>query len=101
MNDQAITKTYKPGQSLRFTIRQTVLGVLIDPTTTVLTIHPPSGANIVPAVVRDSVGVYHADYALLINAPPGPWVYRWQTTGTPTALNGLRERSFLVAPLDF
>ncbi len=93
--------SYKPGQSIRFTVTSTLLGVLTTPPTVVLTIRGPDDSRITPTPVVDSVGQYHADALIPVGAAPGMWVARWQSTGGAPANNALVETRFVVAALDF
>ena len=93
--------SYKPGQCVHFPVTDTVIAQLTDPSLLVLTIHPPTGPNVIPTVTRASTGIYYADYVLPMNAPVGLWSYRWQATGLPPAMNGLVEDAFNVVALDF
>lgn len=95
------TPTFKPGQSIRFTVTDKVVGVLTTPATMTLTVKPPGAAAVTPTVVQDSNGIYHADYAIPMIGPIGVWYWRWQSTGSSAALAGLVEDSFNVAQLDF
>lgn len=65
------------GQLARLPIRITdLVGVLVDPGAVTLKIKPGAGAVVtVPDVVRDGVGLYHADIALVT---AGLWAYRWE-----------------------
>jgi hypothetical protein len=92
---------YKPGGSVHFTATATQLGVLADPPTLVLTVHSPDGSSATPAITRDNVGSYHADFALTLVAAPGVWVARWQAVGSSPNQNALLERRFRVDALDF
>jgi hypothetical protein len=96
--------TYYPGQAITLSARIFGKGVLTDPATVTLTLHAPTFSGVADVVVtptRDTQGRYHYDYVLPMDSPAGPWVSRWQTTGTSSAQNGLVERPFLVAPLKF
>ncbi len=57
-------------------------GSLVDPVTPRLSILDPAGAVVVAptAPVRDSLGLYHYDYAVPLGAPTGTYTARW--TGT-------------------
>jgi hypothetical protein len=52
--------------------------------------HPASGTTHTPAVVRDDVGMYHADQTV---GHAGRWGYRWTTAGAQPAAD---EGSFSV-----
>jgi hypothetical protein len=92
---------YKPGQSIRFTVTSTLLGVLTTPPTVVLTIRGPDDSRLTPTPVVDSVGQFHADAVIPLGAPAGVWVARWQATGGAPSNNALVETRFVVAALDF
>lgn len=77
-------------------IKVTDNGVPADPQTLALKVRTPAGIIMTyayPAVpiVRDSVGVYHADIVLTV---PGTWVAQWETS-SPAQVQGA---SILVAP---
>jgi len=92
-------QTVLPGKSRHSAVTAKLLGLLVDPTTMVLSIIDPTGAVTLPAVVRDSVGTYHSDYVIPITARPGVWVRRWVASGTPPAQTSLDEVRFIVPKL--
>lgn len=88
--------TYKPGQGIRLTNSVTVLGVLTDDASIVLTIEPPGGPPVShPTPAHDGTGLYHQDVTAAL--PAGVWLYRWTTTNYP----GVVEGSYLVEALSF
>jgi len=60
-------------------------GAPADPASVVLRVKKPSGAVILPTVSRAATGYYYAE-VLLDEA--GWWQYQWESTGTPTAVEG-------------
>jgi hypothetical protein len=92
---------YKPGQGERFTVSALLEGVLDSTTTPVLTLSWPDGTSIVPSVVNDSTGQYHADAAVPLTMGPGVAVRRWTATGGTPADDACTERRFIVDALDF
>lgn len=69
---------------------QDISGTLIDPTTVILAYTNGSGVRTTatyPAapIVKDGVGLYHAD--LDTTASVGQWDYEWSSTGTGQAAN--------------
>ena len=89
---------YKPGQSVDFAAQVDVLGVLTDAPALSLTVHSQYGTSpdITGAVIRDSLGLYHATVGIPATALPGVWVARWQIPGS-----ALAERRFVVQALGF
>lgn len=74
-----MSANYDIGDSVRISVAFTDLtGAPTDPTTIVLTVQAPDGTQTAPAVVHDSTGSYHADYA---PSQSGLHVYRWVGTG--------------------
>ncbi len=88
-------KIYRLGQRVRLSVTFRVDGVLTDPTTVTLKVMDPEG-NIdtyvygVSTVQKESLGVYYAD---IIPDEEGEWNYRYEGTGTCTAVE---EDSFLM-----
>jgi hypothetical protein len=81
MSDYA---AFYPGEEIRIPLEvRDVAGVLRDPGEAVLRVKSPSGTVVDrrAAVVRDDLGLYHAD--LLLDAP-GVWWWRWETTAPYT-----------------
>ena len=87
------------GQQIRVTARFVAsaddTGPLADPTTIRLKVCDPNGAQqtftygVGTRIVRDAVGVYHADFVLTSATKPGkPWVFRWVGSG---AINSATE----------
>lgn len=73
-------------------------GSLIDPSVVILTYRDGLGNRTVvtypaAAIVKDSVGLYHAD--LDTTGKIGNWDYEWSSTGTGQAAN---KSSFQVLP---
>jgi len=60
-------------------------GTLIDPTAVFVKYRTPAGVTttltygVDLALVRDSLGTYHADVSI---TAAGTWAYRWYSTGT-------------------
>lgn len=100
--DQGTTLTYKPGQGERFTVTALLLGVLTDlAAPPVLTlVGPPGSSPIIPAVVHDTTGAYHADANIPTVGPAGVWVRRWTASGATPAADAIVEKRFIVDPLD-
>lgn len=73
--------TYYPGASVRFSVTATLLGVLVNPTSLVLTLRGPDETIVANSVLNDSTGQYHADVVLPLTAKPGRWVGTWIATG--------------------
>ena len=94
---------YKPGMGIHLTVTAQLLGLDVDPTTLTAYIHGPDGTLITPSVVRDSLGVYHADAGLPLSPPAvaGVWSWRWVATGSGPSNQGLAEGRFIVEPLDY
>lgn len=92
---------YKPGQGVRALNTVTMLGVLTNPPTPVVTIEFPDGTTVTPAPVTDSVGVLHADFVIPATMKPGLGFERWVSTGMLPSQNATRERRFEVEALDF
>lgn len=72
-------------------------GIAVDPSTVRVRYKPPSSAevaltyNVNLELVRDGVGMYHADIA---STEAGVWNYRWEGTGVAQAV---AEAQFRVA----
>lgn len=94
-------KSFKPGQSIRFTATATLLDVLTNPPALTLTIRGPDDSRITPSPVHDSTGQYHADAVVPLTGPAGVWAARWQASGADPTQNALVETRFVVPPLDF
>lgn len=102
MTTPEIPNHYKPGQSVRMTGRLKSDGRLVDPASIVFVLHAPDGTEqTFNTPSHDSLGNYHQDYVLPMNAPAGIWWYRVTSTGVPPAENGLGEKSFVVDALAF
>lgn len=96
---------YDKGDVVRLSaVFRDAAGALADPTTVLLK-YKPARSNSAPttltygvdvALVRDSLGTFHADVAV---SQAGAWDYRWESTGTAQAAEAGR---FLVRsnPLD-
>lgn len=102
----------KPGQSVRFSVPLSVLGLAPTPLPTAVTLTLRclvKGAIDAPIVDASPVfegstqtsATYHSDQTIPIGATPGAWARRWQATGGVPSQNGLVEDVFYVAPLDF
>jgi hypothetical protein len=92
---------YKPGQSVRFSVEATLLGVLTNPPALALVVHAPDGTDSTPTPANDSAGSYHADFVIPFDGKPGVWAARWRATGTDPTQVALVESRFVVKPLDF
>ena len=57
-------------------------GAPADPTTVIVSVKDPNGTVTTPAVVRDSLGNYHADQDCSI---AGTWKYQFDGTGAVKA----------------
>lgn len=93
---------YNPGEIARLGITLTVDGAVTDPSTIKIRVKPPTTAaveyvyGVDSNVTRLSTGVYRA--AITITNDPGPWQYRWISTGTAATV----APSFItVNPLAF
>lgn len=94
-------KTYKPGQSVTFSVVCTVNGVLTNPVTLTLSIRSADGTTASPTPVADSLGKFHVDYAFPMIAKAGVWCRRWQSVGSQPNENAIDEQRFIIAPLDY
>lgn len=93
----------KPGQSVRSSLTSSVLGVLTDPSSPIVTVRLPDGSTLTPAPTRDATGAWHADFVIpstiMIGSRIG--VVRWQSSGAAADQNAIHEERFEVVPLDF
>lgn len=94
-------RAYKPGQGVRTTVQAFLAGVLTDPSSATVTVDLPGGGQLSPGIVQDTTGVWHADFTIPFTTTDGIGAYRWQSTGTADADNGVTEVRFRVLPLDF
>lgn len=92
---------YKPGASVRTSLVSTLLGVYTDPTSPTVVMHLPDGTSTTGTPVRDSAGLWHADFVVPFGTPTGIGVYRWRSTGVAASANALAEERFEVTALDF
>lgn len=92
---------YKPGQGVRALNTVTMLGMLTNPPTPVITIEFPDGTTVTPASVTDSVGMLHADFVIPSTMVQGIGVERWVSTGLLPSQNATKERLFEIEALDF
>jgi hypothetical protein len=92
---------FSPGQSVRFSVTATLFGALANPPSLVLTVHGPDDTFLVPAVVNDSTGQYHADAVIPITSRGGWWAARWVATGGSPGNNAVTETTFVVQSLAF
>lgn len=78
-------EAYQIGEVVRLSVKTLDLdSLLADPGAITLKVKSPTGTvtpYTQPIVVRDSVGIYHADIELVA---AGQWAYRWELT-TPNA----------------
>jgi hypothetical protein len=80
--------TYDKGDLVRMAATwKNQAGANVDPTTVKLIVRAPSGATTtyafgVDSIIKQEVGVYSFE---LVATTPGPFVYRWEGTGTATA----------------
>ena len=93
--------SYTPGQSIRFSVVATALGVPTSPSTLTAIVQGPDGSQLTGAVVQDSTGNYHADIVLPLTAALGVWKGYWYARGAAPSSNGIAPIAFLVNPLDF
>lgn len=104
---------YPPGQTVRISLTALLKqnpsdpGALSDPANSVVTARlpgpsgtPEDGTSIVATPVRDSLGLWHADFTIPVPSPPGIGSYRWQSSGS-TAQDALAQQFFRVVPLAF
>ena len=91
--------TYDKGDLVRLSaIFRDSAGVLADPTAVTLQIRNPGWVDVMytygvgTAIVQDSAGLYHLDYAITTS---GRHFYRWVGTGT---VSTTEETSFYVRP---
>ena len=101
----------KPGQKIRIFVRTypvttpptspTPSYTLSNPASSVVTLHPPSGSDIILAAVSYGTGLFYAEYQFPLNAVAGDWVWRWQAIGGSPDASGLQEKAFTVLPLAF
>lgn len=97
-------KAYKPGASARFSVEITTAGGAdFDPDVVTLTLRQYKGSGSITTTtpVKDSVGNYHVDVVIPMDALSGQWVARWQATGAVAASNGIDESQFAILPLAF
>ena len=83
---------YDVGTLVKISVTVTVSGTLTDATTMVASVRDPNGAVTTPAVVHDSVGLYHANVDTTGGAA-GQWWYAFRGTGTA---QGAEEDFFTV-----
>ena len=83
---------YLFGNTVRLSDRVTLYGTttLVDPTTVTCTVKQPDGTLSTPAVVKDGVGLYHADFN---PTQSGAHMYQFVGSGL-VETNG--ERTFTV-----
>jgi len=93
--------SYKPGSSVRISLTSQLLGVLTDPSSSVVTMFLPDKSSTSGNPVKDSTGFWHADFLIPTATPPGIGVYRWQSSGAAISQNAMEEQRFVVEPLDF
>jgi hypothetical protein len=80
--------TYNIGSQVRLVITTALGGSDADPTSLMLKVRPPAGAErelaygVDAALVKDSVGHYHYDLTLTTS---GVWWYRSEATGAVVA----------------
>lgn len=93
-----MTNLYTKGQKVRCSVNFTVSGTLTDPTTVTFKYKKPGLTTVTTlvygtdaALVKDAVGQYHAD---IITDKNGEWQFRFEGTGTCTAVE---EQPFKVA----
>jgi hypothetical protein len=93
---------YKAGQSVRFAITATVLGLFSDPEHLSLLVEQSKQAGTgsigLQSIVKDALGLYHADVLYPIGITPGSWIARWEATGTATSSNATLELPFEILP---
>src|SRR5271169_3189121 len=92
---------YKPGQSIHSVAVYELDAVFVDPSTIIVTLHLPDASSSIITQVRDSIGNYHADAVVPFSMIPGIGAFRWRTTGASPSDNSLKERRFIIDPLDF
>jgi hypothetical protein len=64
-------------------------GANFDPASVTLLLTDANGDVVAsPAIVRDSLGLYHADIVVSSLAPIGSWTYTWNSTGGGAGLSG-------------
>lgn len=89
---------YQPGDTVRLSTTFMVGTTLTDPTAVTLVYRSPAGTSTTlvyltdVALVRDSVGAFHAD---IVAATEGVWSWKWTGTGTAA---GIDEGTFTVEP---
>ena len=90
---------YYPGQAVRSKLESSVEGVFTDPPTPSVTVRFPDGSSTTPTAVRDSVGMWHADFLIPPGMPGGIAAVLWQSTGAAIVQNAFQARRFEVAYL--
>ncbi len=85
-------KTYDIGDVARLSgaFRDTD-DALLDPTVVTVTVREPDGSEDLATVVKDSTGLYHADFTI---TQQGDHYYRFAGTGTPG--QSAEENKFVV-----
>ena len=96
-------KFFQLGTRIRLTETFTdlIAGVVTDPTTITLKLHDPNGVETSFTyaggdITRDSVGVYHYDFAPTVAGKT--WRYRWLATGAVVAVD---EQLFQITESGF
>lgn len=93
------TPVFKQGQTVRLAgIFTDATGSPVDPTTVTVTVHDPTGQASTPAVLRDSIGVYHTD--LTADPADNDVLWRWKMEGTGAHAQ-LEFGAFKVTPKPF
>lgn len=85
-----VTLTFPKGAVVRLEAEFTTEdGAPVDPTAVSVRTRTPAGVESVlvfgasPVLIRDGVGLFHADIAV---GEVGTWAYRWEGTGTAQAV---------------
>lgn len=87
--------TYIQGQSIRFLLKATSLGVYFSPTVVTLTLIAPTGAQQqITNPVQDFTGQYHYDLLTSGSTVTGGWNYFWTSSGSPVAENGVSPTGY-------
>jgi hypothetical protein len=92
---------YKPGSSFRVSLTSLLTGLYTDPSNSVVTMFLPDKSSTAGTPIKDSTGLWHADFLIPATTPPGTGYYRWQSSGAAISQNALEEERFVVEPLDF
>lgn len=84
-------KHYGPGQSVRTSLTSTSLGSPIDPSSPAVTVTFPDGTTTNPSPVKDSLGLWHADFLVPLTMATGIGTIVWRSSGAQTNQNAVTD----------